>query len=66
MASDESETEEEVEEEEEEKKVKKKTKKEPRVSVTMKLVKKWSTMLRVSLNCYISVVVLWFCVFGKA
>ena len=38
-----------MEEEEEEKKVQKKAKKEPRVSVTMKLVKKWSTLLRVSL-----------------
>ncbi|KAK2174171.1 hypothetical protein NP493_820g01008 [Ridgeia piscesae] len=46
VASDESETEEEMEEEEEEKKVQKKAKKEPRVSVTMKLVKKWSTLLR--------------------
>ena len=46
MASDESET----EEEEEEEKVKqpKKAKKEARVSVTMKLVKTWSGLLRVS------------------
>ncbi|KAI0214999.1 Nucleolar complex-like protein 2 [Lamellibrachia satsuma] len=45
VASDESETEEE-EEREEEVKEQKKTKREPRVSVTMKLVKKWCELLR--------------------